>query len=45
VSAVAHVQGLQVEHDAAYVRMDPATRRNLEITETIAARLGPRCSR
>jgi len=41
VSAVAHVQGLQVDHDAAYVRMDPSTRRNLEITETIRGETSP----
>ncbi len=41
VSAVAHVQSLSVEHDAAYVRMDPATRRNLEITETIRGEPSP----
>jgi DNA mismatch repair protein MutS len=34
-AALAHVQALDVEHERAYVRMDPATRRNLELTETI----------
>jgi DNA mismatch repair protein MutS len=41
VSAIAHVQGLQVEHDSAFVRMDAATRRNLEITETIRGEPAP----
>lgn len=34
-TAIAHVKSLAVEHPAAFVRMDPATRRNLELTETI----------
>ena len=34
-TAIAHVAGLVVEHERAYVLMDPATRRNLELTETI----------
>ena len=34
-TAIAHVTSLAVEHERAYVRMDPATRRNLELTETI----------
>ncbi|MDB5921468.1 MAG: mismatch repair protein [Betaproteobacteria bacterium] len=34
-TAIAHVKALRVEHSGAYVRMDPATRRNLEISETI----------
>jgi DNA mismatch repair protein MutS len=34
-TAIAHVRGLAVEQERAYVRMDPATRRNLELTETI----------
>jgi DNA mismatch repair protein MutS len=34
-TAISHVQSLVVEHERAYVRMDPATRRNLELTETI----------
>ncbi|MGZ5175312.1 MAG: DNA mismatch repair protein MutS [Burkholderiales bacterium] len=34
-TAIAHVKALTVEHPGAYVRMDPATRRNLEISETI----------
>ncbi|MEA3152735.1 MAG: mismatch repair protein MutS, partial [Betaproteobacteria bacterium] len=34
-TAIAHVKALRVEHPGAYVRMDPATRRNLEISETI----------
>ncbi len=34
-SGLPHVTGLTVERDDAYVRMDAATRRNLEITETL----------
>ncbi|MBM3357769.1 MAG: DNA mismatch repair protein MutS [Betaproteobacteria bacterium] len=34
-TAIAHVKSLVVEQERGYVRMDPATRRNLEITETI----------
>src|SRR5687767_8903613 len=34
-TAIAHVKSLAVEHAGAFVRMDPATRRNLEISETI----------
>jgi DNA mismatch repair protein MutS len=41
VGAIAHVQSLQVEHDGTYVRMDAATRRNLEITETLRGESAP----
>ena len=41
LNALAHVQTLEVEHDDAYVRMDAATRRNLEITETIRGEPAP----
>ncbi|MBI3916074.1 MAG: DNA mismatch repair protein MutS [Betaproteobacteria bacterium] len=34
-TAIAHVKSLLVEQESAYVRMDPATRRNLELTETL----------
>ncbi|MES2563433.1 MAG: DNA mismatch repair protein MutS, partial [Pseudomonadota bacterium] len=34
-TAIAHVKALVVEHPRAYVRMDAATRRNLEISETL----------
>ena len=40
-AALAHIKSLQVETDAAYVRMDPATRRNLELTETIRGEAAP----
>ena len=40
-TAIAHVKSLAVEHPAAYVRMDPATRRNLELTETIRGEPAP----
>ncbi len=41
LNALAHVQTLEVEHDDAFVRMDAATRRNLEITETIRGEPAP----
>jgi DNA mismatch repair protein MutS len=34
-TGIAHVKALAVEYERAFVRMDPATRRNLEISETI----------
>jgi DNA mismatch repair protein MutS len=40
-TAIAHVRSLAVEHERAYVRMDPATRRNLELTETIRGEPAP----
>jgi DNA mismatch repair protein MutS len=40
-TAIAHVKSLVVEHAGAYVRMDPATRRNLEISETIRGEPAP----
>jgi len=41
LNALAHVQTLEVEHDDAFVRMDAATRRNLEIIETIRGEPAP----
>ncbi len=40
-AAIAHVRALRVEQAGAWVRMDPATRRNLEITETIRGESTP----
>jgi DNA mismatch repair protein MutS len=40
-TGIAHVKALNVEHTGAYVRMDPATRRNLEISETIRGEPAP----
>jgi DNA mismatch repair protein MutS len=40
-TAIAHVKALTVEHTGAFVRMDPATRRNLEISETIRGEAAP----
>jgi DNA mismatch repair protein MutS len=40
-TAIAHVRSLAVEEERAYVRMDPATRRNLELTETIRGEPAP----
>ena len=34
-ASIAHVRSLAVERESAYVRMDAATRRNLEISETL----------
>jgi len=40
-ASIVHVKVLQVERDSAYVRMDAATRRNLEISETIRGEASP----
>ena len=40
-TAIAHVRSLVVEQERAWVRMDPATRRNLELTETIRGEIAP----
>ena len=39
--ALAHVSALRAERAGEYVRMDGATRRNLEITETLRGDAGP----
>ncbi len=39
--ALAHVTTLTVEHDSAWLRMDAATRRNLELTETLRGETSP----
>jgi DNA mismatch repair protein MutS len=39
--AIAHVKALTVEQERAFVRMDPATRRNLELSETIRGEPAP----
>ena len=40
-STLPHVTGLAVEHESEFVQMDAPTRRNLEITETIAGAESP----
>jgi DNA mismatch repair protein MutS len=40
-TAIAHVKSLVVEQERAWVRMDPATRRNLELTETLRGEPAP----
>jgi len=40
-TAISHVRSLTVEQERAFVRMDPATRRNLELTETIRGEPAP----
>ncbi|HXF67126.1 MAG TPA: DNA mismatch repair protein MutS, partial [Burkholderiales bacterium] len=40
-TAIAHVKALLVEQERTWVRMDPATRRNLELTETIRGEPAP----
>ncbi|HEX6007367.1 MAG TPA: DNA mismatch repair protein MutS, partial [Burkholderiales bacterium] len=40
-TAIAHVKSLAVEQERAFVRMNPATRRNLELTETIRGEPAP----
>ncbi|MFN7753001.1 MAG: DNA mismatch repair protein MutS [Pseudomonadota bacterium] len=39
--ALAHLQGLRVEAPADFVRLDPASRRNLEIDETLRGEPAP----
>jgi DNA mismatch repair protein MutS len=39
--ALPHITGLNVERSDAYIRMDAATRRNLEISETITREAAP----
>jgi DNA mismatch repair protein MutS len=38
---LSHVTGLAIEQESAFVRMDPATRRNLELTATIRGEPSP----
>ncbi len=40
-SGIAHINTLRVERDSAYLRMDAATRRNLEISATILGNASP----
>jgi DNA mismatch repair protein MutS len=40
-SALPHVAGMRVERESEFVAMDAATRRNLEITETLAGAESP----
>ncbi|MFN7085272.1 MAG: DNA mismatch repair protein MutS [Burkholderiales bacterium] len=40
-TTIAHVKALAVEHERVYVRMDSATRRNLEISETLRGEAAP----
>jgi len=40
-SVTLHITSLQAERDSIYVRMDAATRRNLEISETIRGQRSP----
>ncbi|NYT38650.1 DNA mismatch repair protein MutS [Allopusillimonas soli] len=39
--SLSHVQSLRVDQPGEYVVLDPATRRNLELTETIAGETSP----
>jgi len=39
--ALAHVTQLTVEHEGSYLRLDAATRRNLEISETLRSETSP----
>ncbi len=41
VPGIVHIKTLRVERDNAYLRMDAATRRNLEISETILGEASP----
>jgi DNA mismatch repair protein MutS len=40
-TGLAHIKALQVEREGSYLRMDAATRRNLEISETILGDASP----
>jgi DNA mismatch repair protein MutS len=40
-TAIAHVRALVAESERAWLRMDPSTRRNLELTETIRGEPAP----
>ncbi len=40
-NSIAHVSALSVEDSATYIGIDPATRRNLEISETIRGEAAP----
>ena len=39
--ALSHIQGVVVEDESAYLTLDPATRRNLELTETLRGTESP----
>ncbi len=39
--SLSHIQAIQVDHGGEYVVLDPVTRKNLEITETISGEPGP----
>ncbi|MBU1235245.1 MAG: DNA mismatch repair protein MutS [Gammaproteobacteria bacterium] len=41
MQSLAHITGLVVEHEDAYLRLDAATRRNLEISETLRGQPAP----
>ena len=41
LQTLAHITGLVVEHEGEYLRLDPATRRNLEISETLSGKAAP----
>ena len=41
MQALAHIRGLIVEHEGAYLKIDAATRRNLEISETLRGEAAP----
>ena len=41
LQALAHVTQLTVEHEGAFLRLDAATRRNLEISETLRGEAAP----
>ena len=40
-NSLTHIKGLKVEQDSAYIRMDAATRKNLEISETLSGGSSP----
>ena len=40
-TALPHLQSIRAEHDGEYVQLDAATRRNLELTETLRGEAAP----
>lgn len=39
--ALAHIHGIRIDHGGEYVVLDPVSRRNLELTDTISGEDGP----
>ena len=39
--SLAHIQNLKIEHSSEFIILDPVTRKNLELTETLAGEASP----